>query len=244
MEYNRIIEKEAIDFILEQEDMFKKAIVDETESTYDIDDFDRTFHENITDRAYTLSDAAFVIENSDNPESDSGMWEGQEPEEALKTQAAYTFSNDVNTEITDQYNKITQWYTDTCDESDLENDIEEKIKSDIINQIFIDFKDEQTTESIETGTEEELHLLKRWMKRSDEAGMRGGYPLGSSYIDSRCGVGYGQMDQYDYIEFDHMVAKMLPDMAHKYRGTIEPRIKELEQLLHPHQPINEPQMDQ
>lgn len=237
MEYNRIIEKEAIDFILEQEDMFKKAIVDETESTYDIDDFDRTFHENITDRAYTLSDAAFVIENSDNPEDDSGMWEGRKPEEALKIQAAYTFSNDVNTEITDLYNKLKEEYdTAFCKEQDkIENgdtNTNEDVDIDkIVNQILVDFKDEQTTEPIKTGTEEELHLLKRWMKRSDEAGMRGGYPLGSSYIDSRCGVGYGQMDQYDYIEFDHMVAKMLPDMAHKYRNTIEPRIAELEQLL-------------
>lgn len=237
MEYNQIIEKEAIDFIIEHEDMFKEAIVDEIESTYDISEFERTFHENVTDRAYTLSDAAFVIENSDNPEDDSGMWGGQEPGEAIRTQATYTFSNNVNSEITDQYNKLKEEYeTAFCEEeNEIENDdinTNDDVDTDkIINQIFTDLKDEQTIEPIETRTQEELHLLKRWLKRSDEAGMRGGYPLGSSYIDSRCGVGYGQMDQYDYIEFDHMVAKMLPDMAHKYRGTIEPRIAELEQLL-------------
>lgn len=237
MEYNQIIEKEAIDFIIEHEDMFKEAIVDEIESTYDISEFDTALHENITDRAYTLMDAAFVIENSDNPEDDSGMWEGQEPEKALKTQAAYTFRNNVDTEITDQYNELKEEYDTafyeeivTLDKS-IVNTNKDVDTDKIVNQIIVDFKDEQTIEPIETGTQEELHLLKRWIKRSDEAGMRGGYPLGSSYIDSRCGVGYGQMDQYDYIEFDHMVAKMLPDMAHKYRGTIEPRIAELEKLL-------------
>lgn len=42
-----------------------------------------------------LLDAATIIDESDNEESDSGLWEGQEPKDAIKTMAFYTFYNDI-----------------------------------------------------------------------------------------------------------------------------------------------------
>lgn len=42
-----------------------------------------------------LVDSATIIDESDNEETDSGLWEGQEPREAIKTMAFYTFYNDL-----------------------------------------------------------------------------------------------------------------------------------------------------
>lgn len=227
MDYETIIEKDAKGFIENHEDAIKTAIVDDEDDFMEIDGIETGIHENIEDRSYTLSDAAFVIDNSDNVEDDSGMWEGYEPDAALKAQAAYTFGNDVRIKCEEIYKKMKETYYDEYYELNTPDDTtpdEEKI----INEIFNDFKNEDKIEPIKRGTRDEMRMLKEWQKRSHDAGMRGGYPLGSSYIDARCGVGYGQMDQYDYIEFDHMVAEMLPDMAHGYKKTVEARIKKLE----------------
>jgi hypothetical protein len=52
-------------------------------------------------------------------------------------------------------------------------------------------------------------------------GERGGYPLGGSYIDARCGVGFGMPEQYEYISTDKKVAKQLPHLAGKYRKDVQ-----------------------
>lgn len=229
MKYERIVEKEAREFIENHEDIIKTAIVDDEDNFMEIDGIETGIHENAEDRAYTLSDAAFVIDNSDNVENDSGIWEGYEPYAAIKTQATYTFRNDVRIKCEEMYKEMKTAYEDEYYE--LYTPCEDSIEPDgekIINEIFADFVNEYTIVPIETGTTEELHLLKKWVERNHNAGMRGGHPLGSSYINSRCSVGYGQMNQYDYIEFDSMVAKMLPDMVHKHKETVGARIKELE----------------
>ena len=51
-------------------------------------------------------------------------------------------------------------------------------------------------------------------------GTRGSYPLGGSYIDARCGTGYGMPDQYEYVMTDRKVAKQLPHLAGKYRDDV------------------------
>jgi hypothetical protein len=42
-----------------------------------------------------LVDSAHIIEQSDNVETDWGLWEGQEPMEAIKSQAFFTYRNDL-----------------------------------------------------------------------------------------------------------------------------------------------------
>lgn len=46
-----------------------------------------------------LIDCAFIIEQSDNVETDSGLWEGLEPVKAVEAQAYYTYENELMREV-------------------------------------------------------------------------------------------------------------------------------------------------
>jgi len=46
-----------------------------------------------------LKEAAVIIEESSNVEEDSGLWEGQQPEDAIVTKAFFTFKNDLREEV-------------------------------------------------------------------------------------------------------------------------------------------------
>jgi hypothetical protein len=67
------------------------------------------------DKWYNLTEAADVLrELSDYKETDKGMWEGQEADEAIKTQAAFTYYNAVGgdfqrlvKQINDDYDMLT-----------------------------------------------------------------------------------------------------------------------------------------
>lgn len=103
--YETIIEEEARDFVNDNEDTLVEAIGDELDF-HDIDDLDRSFHETITDRSYSTDDASFIIENSNNVESDRGLTEGMDHDDALSAKAAYTFSNDVREKVQEIYDGI------------------------------------------------------------------------------------------------------------------------------------------
>lgn len=76
----------------------------------DYSDGDSYHHESHVDRCYPLLAAATLLDQlSEFEETDSGLWEGQEPREAVATQAAYTYGcavleywreliSDINTE--------------------------------------------------------------------------------------------------------------------------------------------------
>lgn len=46
-----------------------------------------------------LKEAAVIIEESSNVEEDYGLWEGQQPEDAIVTKAFFTFKNDLREEV-------------------------------------------------------------------------------------------------------------------------------------------------
>jgi hypothetical protein len=57
---------------------------------------DAYHHESHTDKSYSLLEAAELLnELSDHEETDSGLWESQKPQEAVCSQAAYTYANAV-----------------------------------------------------------------------------------------------------------------------------------------------------
>ena len=62
---------------------------------------------------------------------------------------------------------------------------------------------------------------------NQDAGMRGGYPVGSSYIDARCGTGHGMPEVKDYVEFDHEFAQRVPWLSGKYKDVVQNRHDEL-----------------
>lgn len=68
----------------------------------DYPDGDSYHHENHTDKAYNLTEAAAVLDQLDDfEETDGGLWEGLAPREAISAQAAYTYANAVYSEWRD-----------------------------------------------------------------------------------------------------------------------------------------------
>lgn len=62
----------------------------------DYPDGDIYHHENHVDISYSLSEAADLLgELHAHVETDSGLWDGQEPRDAVCAQAAYTYGNAV-----------------------------------------------------------------------------------------------------------------------------------------------------
>jgi hypothetical protein len=243
--YGSEVQKEAIDFIDGLMDEFLEAM--ENDENYFIDgNVQDSLFESVTDRSYTLTDAAFVIENSNNPESDSGLWDGKDPAEALETQAAFTFSNDVSSDVEEIYEDVKTQYDEEYqrvydlleerhvgekdsnpedDDYDPTDDAREAAKR-FAKEYFDDAYGEGSVVILkETG--DKIRLLERYVRLGDGASMWSGYPCGSSYIDSRCGVGYGMPEIHDYVECDHEVARAIPEARGKNQHEIKKYLEEL-----------------
>lgn len=70
---------------------------------------DSYHHENYVDKMYSLIEAANLLDQLSNyEETDGGLWEGLEPREAVKAQAAFTYGNAVYSlwrELIEEINK-------------------------------------------------------------------------------------------------------------------------------------------
>lgn len=81
-------------------DEIVEQLVDSGEAS---DDFNNDYpegdsyhHEQHVDKAYTLTEAAAILDQlSRHEESDEGLWDGLAPREAISCQAAYTYGNAV-----------------------------------------------------------------------------------------------------------------------------------------------------
>lgn len=101
----------AVDFLEEIEDLIIEFILSDGEADVDFrntyDGADDIFHEMVVDKEYDLLEAAEILDQlSDFEETDSGLWEGQEPREAIATQAAFTFGAAVESEFRDLIESI------------------------------------------------------------------------------------------------------------------------------------------
>jgi hypothetical protein len=68
----------------------------------DLPDGDGYHHETHVDKWYNLTEAAAILDQlSDHEETDSGLWDGQDPRRAISTQAAFTYGNAVASNFSD-----------------------------------------------------------------------------------------------------------------------------------------------
>lgn len=98
--YYNYVGEEAKSFVEEHLDEAIKEILDgDTDMNQFIDDY--RLHEWVdNDFIYhNLTDSAHILDQSNNEETDSGLWEGQEPREAIQTQAFFTYRTDMYLEI-------------------------------------------------------------------------------------------------------------------------------------------------
>jgi len=270
MNYQKDIKDDAVGFMKDHKDDFIEGLAEEKDIS-DVNAMETSFHEQITDRSYTLEDAAVILNESNNVETDSGLWEGLPPKDQITSQAAWTYANDVRERIQEFYEdmQIDQkrlmtllegWIRKLAEDTEFEEELE-NIKSDFnvggfenfnLGQLKDMVQDEIANPSIAaqqvfkqweiTNTEQplppeeiggmaELDLLRGWIHRADRAGTWGGYPVGSSYIDSRCGSGHGMAEIKEFVDFDQEMAQKVPHMRHKYKEAVKERISELEAKL-------------
>ena len=219
-DYEKDVEEEATDFLKDQLEDVKTALVEDG----DIDDLRDNFHESVVDRSYSPEDAVFILEACDNEETDSGLFENRDWREQLSARAAYSFGNDV-------WAKAEEIFEDLkgrVDDAEIDTESEEDIKPEIVEKVLKAWEEETTVQPIGDNPQEELRLLREWARLGNMAGLWGGYPLGGSYIDARCGSGHGMPNVKDFVDFDREVAQKLPNMTGKYKDAILARIKELE----------------
>lgn len=246
--YESEVEKEAIDFIEEVMEEFLESM--ENDENYFLDgDVDDRFFECVTDKSYSLTDAAFVIENSNSVETDSGLWDGKDPAEALETQAAFTFSNDVRSEVEDIYEDVKTQYDDEYqrvydeleekhvnekdpdpDEDDYDPEDDARVAARVFAEEYFDDAYGEGSVVVLKETGDKIRLLERYLRLGEGASLWNGYPCGSSYIDSRCGVGFGMPEIHDYVECDHEVARAIPEIRGKDRHEIKVYLEELKKV--------------
>jgi hypothetical protein len=132
-----------LEFLLDE---IVEQLADDGEFGEDINnDFsngDSAFHETITDREYDLQEAADLLnELSNDLEEDSGLWQEQEPEQAIATQAAYTYSNVV-------YRKATELLEEIRDNIDMD-EIDNEVAKELLQEL-------EATNNLSAEDEEEL----------------------------------------------------------------------------------------
>lgn len=96
MTYLEEAKDDAARFIGEFEDQIVEQIIYSSEASDDcLNDYangDSYHHESHVDKEYDLSESAAILDElSEYEETDSGLWEGLAPREAISAQAAYTY---------------------------------------------------------------------------------------------------------------------------------------------------------
>ena len=162
MDYDTEVDNEARDFLLDHEEMVIQALKDDADWDYnDIDNLDSLWHETIVDRGYTLEDAAYILDNCENEETDSGIWDGQDAQGMMSARAAYSYSNDVWFRCEEMYNGIKERMQEIKDD----DEDSEKSDDDIVQEAFYEFRHEYevTISPVEKGGEDELDLIRQWL---------------------------------------------------------------------------------
>ncbi len=232
--YDDEIEQEAADFITEQREMLLDAVISGADFDYnEIENLDQVWHESIVDRSYTAEDAIYILDNCENEED--GMDFPSDYRDGLSMRAAYSFGNDVWFKTVQFYNEIKERFNELMAE-DENND-----PTEMANQAFNEFESREGPASItpvERDSDNERRQLGEWLNLGKAvSGFWFGYPLGSAYIDSRCGSGHGMPDVKEFVDFDHETAKRVPWMAGKRKEEVQDRFDELTNRTRPDHPI-------
>jgi hypothetical protein len=234
MDYEKDVEEDAYQFLIEHADDFKDALRDCVEfDRNDIRCLDDDWHYAIVDRGYSPADAVYILDHCENEETDSGLWEGLDDwRDQLSARAAWSYALDVWFKAEELYNGLKddveaaiEEATETVEEAD---DTEEALIA-IIDRVYSSFICGYELQPVVQGSPAESELIARWLHLNERAGLWGGYPLGSSYIDARCGSGHGMPDIKEYVDFDHEIADRCPWLRGKKKHDVAARFVSLGQ---------------
>ncbi len=235
-EYDNEIEKEAVDFLAEHEEMIVAALVAGGDWDYnDIEDLDSSWHEQIVDRSYTLQDAAYILGECHEQETDRGLWEGLSAEDAMSAQAAYSYANDVWFKCQEFYDEMKGRMTELVDDSADNKDPGSlgDTEGQAAQQAYDEFERRNGPAmyaAVERDSDDERSQIHDWLTLNAAAGTWGGYPVGGSYIDSRCGSGHGMLEIKEYVDFDREFAQKVPWLNGKGKSVVQARYDELVEM--------------
>lgn len=110
-DYSDEAEEDAKETVRNFKDEIVEKILEDGEASDDLlNDYtngDAYHHENHVDKWYNLQEAAELLgQLSSHVETDHGLWEGKDPEEAIGAQAAFTYGNAVYSEWRDLIESI------------------------------------------------------------------------------------------------------------------------------------------
>jgi exonuclease VII small subunit len=138
-DYRQNAQDDAQETVLEYLDEIVEQLENNGEASDDLyNDYsngDAWHHESHVDRWYNLQEAADLLgQLSEYKEDDYGLWEGQEPERAIGTQAAYTYGNAVYSEWGELISRINDEYADWEDEDEEDRiDLDDAIREWVID---------------------------------------------------------------------------------------------------------------
>lgn len=123
MSYLDEAESDAQEMVENFRDEIEEQLADRDEASKDLfNDYpggDNYHHENHVDRPYQLKEAADLLDElSDYEETDTGLWEGLPPRDAIGAQAAFTYGNAVLGIWQDQIDNINSEYDDLKPDED------------------------------------------------------------------------------------------------------------------------------
>jgi hypothetical protein len=162
--------RDAIEYFLDE--IVSRAFDDRDEVPTGIDEWSDSYHhETHVDRSYSLMEAAEILDQlSKYEETDRGLWEGQEPRDAVITQAAFTYGNAVYQEFRTLVESVNEAISEVFPEIADEEEKREELKQDL------EASKAETDEASLKAIEEELAQLendtvfeKRWKKKIKRA---------------------------------------------------------------------------
>jgi hypothetical protein len=162
--------RDAIEYFLDE--IVSRAFDDRDEVPTGIDEWSDSYHhETHIDRSYSLMEAAEVLDQlSQYEETDSGLWEGQEPQEAVITQAAFTYAHAVYSEFRTMMEGVNEALSEVFPEMADEEEKREERKQDL--EAGKAEADEASLKEIEeelARLEDETAFEKRWKKKIKRA---------------------------------------------------------------------------
>lgn len=149
--YKEYVDNEARSFVDEYEDELLDEIKNGNTDVYEFVN-DYRVHEWVDNNFIyvDLTDSVEILEQSDNVETDFGLWEGQEPIEAIKTQAFFTYKNDLSDKVISIFESVLQ---------DKLNELEERLEK--IREELKNEKDENILK--------EINKIEEFVKYIEEA---------------------------------------------------------------------------
>jgi len=172
--YRQQADDDAKDMVEHFTDQIVEKLIEEGEASDDLNnDYsggDSYHHETHVDRSYSLLEAATLLDELDDfEETDSGLWEGQSPRDAIATQAAFTYGHAVYSMWNDYIEKINDDAKETLDYfAEKNEELETRISQLEGDEGTEDWTEEKARalRAAQSGLDQLGHRLKKALERT------------------------------------------------------------------------------